>query len=69
MFPDPITPRSYPELLARVDYDPFHVMPGAFPPAPRVFATAEQIGRARPRVAAGRSAKMANRGTPVTGGC
>jgi len=53
VYPDPITPRSYPDLLARVDYDPFHVMPGEFPPAPRVFTTADRIQRARQRVAAG----------------
>ncbi|MCE9589131.1 MAG: heparinase II/III family protein [Planctomycetes bacterium] len=53
MYPDPITPRAHPDLLARVDYDPFKVMPVNLPPAPRVFTTAAHIQRARKRVAAG----------------
>ncbi len=53
MYPDPITPRAYPDLLSRVDYDPFEIMPSTWPPAPRVFATAAQIERARQRIAAG----------------
>jgi hypothetical protein len=53
MFPDLITPRSFPDLLAQVDYDPYEVMPGELPPAPRVFATAGQFDRARARVKAG----------------
>jgi len=53
MYPDPITPRSHPHLLSKVDYDPFKVMPAEMPPAPRVFATAAQIERARARVAEG----------------
>ncbi|MCC7192151.1 MAG: heparinase II/III family protein [Phycisphaeraceae bacterium] len=53
MFPDPITPRSYPELLAKPDYDPFKVMPGNLPPAPRIFTTAAQLQRARQRLDAG----------------
>ena len=40
MYPDPITPRAFPAILARLDYDPFQVMPGALPAAPRVFCTA-----------------------------
>lgn len=53
MYPDPITPRAHPELLSRVDYDPFDIMPGDMPPSPRVFATAAQIQRARQRQADG----------------
>lgn len=53
MYPDPITPRAHPELLAALDYDPFHVMPAALPPAPRAFAPTVQIQCARERLAAG----------------
>lgn len=53
MYPDPITPRAFPEILARLDYDPFHVMPEGFGAAPRVFTSGAQIERARGRVAAG----------------
>ncbi len=53
MYPDPITPRAHPDLLARVDYDPFQVMPAELPPTPRVFATGAQLQRARERIAEG----------------
>lgn len=53
MYPDPILPRAHPDLLSRVDYDPFKVMPGELPPSPRAFTTAAHIERARARVAAG----------------
>ena len=53
MYSDPITPRAHPDLLADVDYDPFNVMPAALPPAPRVFTTMDQIGRARQRLSDG----------------
>ena len=53
MYPDPITPRAHPDLLSRVDYDPFRVMAAAIPPAPRVFTTAARLARARERLAAG----------------
>lgn len=53
MYPDPITPRAHPDLLSRVDYDPFKVMPGELPAAPRVFATAARLARARQRIASG----------------
>lgn len=53
MYPDPITPRAHPHLLSRVGYDPFGVMPGDLPPAPRVYATSAQLSRARTRCANG----------------
>jgi len=53
VYPDPITPRSFPDLLARLDYDPFNIMPAALPPAPRTFTTAGHLARARQRLAAG----------------
>lgn len=53
MYPDPITPRAHPEILAQVDYDPFEIMPATLPPAPRVFTTAAQLERARQRIVAG----------------
>jgi hypothetical protein len=40
-------------MLARVDYDPFRVMPDRLPPAPRVFATAAHLKRARQRLEQG----------------
>lgn len=48
---DPITPRANPDMLTRVDYDPFEVMPSRIPPSPRVFASAAQIEQARQRLA------------------
>ncbi len=53
MYPDPILPRAHPDLLSQVTYDPFHAMPGDLPPAPRLFATAPQLARARHRIAQG----------------
>ncbi len=53
MYPDPILPRAHPDLLSRVDYDPFEVMPGNLPAGPRVFVTAPQIAGARARIKKG----------------
>ena len=53
MFPDPITPKSYPELLASVDYDPFNLMPAQFPAHPYLFATPAQLKNTRKLVANG----------------
>lgn len=53
MYPDPITPRAHPDLLAQVDYDPFDIMPTTLPSAPRVFTTGPQLERARQRLAQG----------------
>lgn len=53
MYPDLITPRSHPDLLAKVDYDPYGIMPGELPAAPRVLATAGHFERAKARVKAG----------------
>lgn len=53
MYPDPITPRAHPDLLSRLDYDPFKVMPARLPSAPRVFTTSQRIDRARARLQAG----------------
>lgn len=51
MYPDPITPRSHPDLLQRPSYDPFGVMPAAIPDHHRVFATPRAIERTRRRIA------------------
>ena len=51
-FPDPITPKSYPDKLQEVSYDPFKVMPTRLPPHPRVFISKAQLASARKRVAA-----------------
>ena len=53
MYPDLITPRAHPNLLSQADYDPYDLMPGELPAAPRVFAAAGQLERARRRVAEG----------------
>lgn len=53
MFPDLITPKSFPEALQRPDYDPLNLMPKEMPSRPRVFTTAAQLKRAAARVAAG----------------
>ena len=53
MFPDLITPRAFPDLLQRPDYDPFNVIPSPLPARPRVFTTATKLARAAARVAAG----------------
>lgn len=47
MYPDPITPRSHPDQLQSVAYDPFGLMPEALPAHPRVFLTGERLGQAR----------------------
>jgi len=53
MYPDPISPKSHPEVLGRADYDPFGLMPRALPARPRAFVTAAQVARARELAAAG----------------
>jgi len=53
MFPDPITPKSYPDKLQDPSYDPFVVMPAKLPPHPRVFTNGAQLARARKRIATG----------------
>jgi hypothetical protein len=58
MYPDLITPRAHPDLLARVDYDPYNLMPAELPAAPSAFATAAQLAAARQRVAAGSAADV-----------
>jgi len=58
IYPDPITPRADPDLLAHVDYDPFLVMSESFPESPRVFATSAQISRARDRLEGGEAVAM-----------
>lgn len=51
MYPDIITPRSFPDLLQRLDYDPLQVLPGPLPPHPRVLTTGTQLARARDHAA------------------
>jgi hypothetical protein len=47
MYPDVITPRSFPDKLEQVDYDPFGLMPKAFPARPYVFATPARLAITR----------------------
>lgn len=61
IYPDPITPRAFPEIVSGLDYDPFGVMPDTFPAAPRVFTTEAQIERARQRIANGVPADVKGR--------
>lgn len=51
MYPD-LTPKSFPDKLMAVDYDPFGLMPPAFAAAPRVLLSAAQLGRARQHIRA-----------------
>ena len=53
LYPDPILPRAHPDLLQKVDYDPFGVMPKRLAHRPRVWFTREQLLRARHRLQAG----------------
>ncbi|MCE9589312.1 MAG: heparinase II/III family protein [Planctomycetes bacterium] len=53
MFPDLITPKSYPDALQRPDYDPLGLIPRELPARPRVFTTTARLRRAAARVAAG----------------
>lgn len=50
MYTDPITPRAYPDLLQKSDYDPWHVMPLEFPPHPRMVTTAAKLSRCAARI-------------------
>jgi hypothetical protein len=47
MYPDVITPRSFPDKLEQVGYDPFGLMPKAFPARPYVFATPARLAITR----------------------
>jgi hypothetical protein len=46
-YPDVITPRSFPQVLQDVKYDPFGLMPRRLAPHPRILVGAEQVTRAR----------------------
>ncbi len=47
-YPDLLTPRGFPELLSRPDYDPFALMPSdPLPQPPRVFLTPTLLESAR----------------------
>ncbi len=59
MFPDPITPRSYPELLENGSYDPFGLMPKGFPARPHVFTTPDKLANTRKMIANGGWPKQA----------
>lgn len=50
MFPDLITPRAFPDLLQKADYDPFKLIPLPLPARPRVFTTAAKLARAKSRL-------------------
>lgn len=47
MYPDLITPKSYPDKLQEIAYDPFGLMPAALPAHPRVFVSAAKVARAK----------------------
>jgi hypothetical protein len=47
MYPDPITPRSFPEKLEQLDYDPFRLMPKGFPIRPYIFITPAKLAVTR----------------------
>ena len=68
MYPDLITPRAHPDLLSRVDYDPYALLPGTLPPAPRVFTTAAHLARARQVEAAGGFGRVAGHVDDPEGG-
>ncbi|MEI7436570.1 MAG: alginate lyase family protein [bacterium] len=53
MYPDIITPRSYPDKLEELSYDPFDLMPKAFPARPHVFTTPARLATTRKMAAAG----------------
>ena len=62
MYPDLITPKSHPQLLTAVDYDPLKVMPATWtttPTGPRVYASAAHFERCRERIAAGQPIDVA----------
>jgi hypothetical protein len=46
-YPDPLTPKSFPDLLQAADYDPFHLMPRFFPSHPHLLITPRGIRRFR----------------------
>lgn len=50
MFPEVITPKSFPEKLQALDYDPLDLMPSAIPPHPRVHITGRIIDETRARL-------------------
>lgn len=50
MYPDIITPKSFPHRLQESDYDPFGLMPGTFPQHPRVLLSGEQLEATRRRL-------------------
>jgi hypothetical protein len=45
MYPDPTTPKAAPEVLMRLDYDPFQLIPEKFPAHPRMLARPDRIAR------------------------
>jgi hypothetical protein len=52
-FPEIITPKSYPERLGALDYDPYAVVPTVFPARPYLQATTEQVRMVRARMREG----------------
>lgn len=57
MYPDPIKPKAFPDLLQKTDYDPFGLMPTVFPGHPRILATADRLDSVRKAIAKGGLAK------------
>ena len=49
MYPDLITPKSFPDKLQDPSYDPFGLMPAVLPPHPRVLVDRAGIEQARER--------------------
>jgi hypothetical protein len=57
-YPDPISPRCDPELLGRLDHDPFGVMLTHYPRRPHVWVTADQLELVRARIRRGGWARL-----------
>lgn len=45
IYPDPLTPKSFPELLQNAMYDPFGLMPKRFPPHPHLLISPASLQR------------------------
>lgn len=52
-YPELITPKSYPERLAQLGYDPYRLVPDSFPARPYLLATRQQVKMVRARIKQG----------------
>jgi hypothetical protein len=53
MYPDIITPKSHPELLQDITYDPFNLMPKLPADKPCVYTSAERFKKVQQRIQQG----------------